>query len=211
MGLYGVPGGAARPRPAASRMTKRRAPITAKAREEMAARARAFLCRRYHLGPVQSEALAAVPVVWARGRDHQRGRFSTGPGHGAPGAHVYVSVPRGETARRALYARRTAGLTTPPGGLEMPIRLALTLTLVHEYTHALQFGAVPGLDVRRGEVEPTKNEIAFLREQAPAWHARLVPVPPRTARRSARRAATRAEIQESVDAIVAWLRRRGGL
>jgi hypothetical protein len=151
-------------------------PITAAVREDLAARAVCFLAERYALGSAHESRLLAVPVLWLAGSSVLRGRFVRGPGHGQPVPHIVLRVPRGVTARRSLYRRVRVGLTTPAGGLEMPIREALVLTLVHEYTHALQYGDY-GIHLRGGEVETTRNEVLYLERHLPALHGQLVPVP----------------------------------
>lgn len=182
--VYGLRGH----RPLVTHPAARRAPITAAVRESIAAEARAFVGQRYGLDAEQLRRLAALPIVWQTGRQVLRGTCYCGPARGQAGPHIRLGIPAGPTATRSLYKRRTARLTTPPGGLEMPVRFALALTLVHEYTHALQYGiAGTEIKVRRGEVEPTRCEIEYLRVRAPELYAALVAVEPDQGRRRQQR------------------------
>jgi len=161
----------------------RRAPLTVAVRDDVARRARAFLAERHQLDTAAAERLAAVPVVWRFRRKRKKAHFTSGPGDGVPGPHVVVDVPPGATASWNTYRRVGARLSTPPGGLVLPLRTYLELVLVHEYTHALQHGL--GVSAKRAysEVETTRNEIEYARRHAPEVYARLVPVPPGSTRR----------------------------
>jgi hypothetical protein len=89
--------------------------------------------------------------------------------------YISVAIPAGTDAKWVTYDRVHARLTTPPGGLLVPVGLRIVLCLVHEYTHAIQDGVCGGERRRFLEAEPTKNEIEYVRLHAPTYYAKLVP------------------------------------
>jgi hypothetical protein len=169
----------AAPAPGSLRLTERvRASIRRDALEHVAA--------RYELSEAEREALAAVPLRWRRGRGSSC--FYPRPAHGFAVPHILVRVPTGALARWHTYRRARARFTTPPGGIELEVRVLATAVLVHELTHALQHGVAGGARRRYSEVETTENEIDYVRRAAPEAFARLVPVvraPARPSRRAA--------------------------
>ena len=172
------------PAPVALRLTARaRASIHRDALEHVAA--------RYALSGPERDALAAVPIRWRRGRGSSC--FYPRAAHGFAVPHILVKVPAGARARWHTYRRARARFSTPPGGIELDVRVLATAVLVHELTHALQHGVAGGPRRRYSEVETTENEIDFVRRAAPEAFARLVPVvraPARPSREGARKAAS---------------------
>ncbi len=186
---------AARP-PRSARATRGAAParglrLTERARAGIHADAVGHVAARYGLADAERSALAAVPLRWRRGRGSSG--FYPRPAHGFPGPHILVKVPTGARTRWHTYRRARARFTTPPGGIELDVRVFATAVLVHELTHALQHGVAGGVRRRYSEVETTENEIEYVRRAAPEAFAQLVPVVRAPARRTkARAAASRA-------------------
>ena len=145
-----------------------------------------FLTEREGLSEAQRAQLLAVPIRWRRRRGGCR--FYAGPAHGFGGPHILLSVGRGAELRWHTYRRVRAGLTTPPGGIAMPMAMWATVVLVHELTHALQHGMCGTPRRRFSEVETTDHEIEFVRRVAPSLHAQLVPVQRERKPRKRRRA-----------------------
>ena len=165
-----------------------------------------FLVEREGLSPTQRAQLEAVPVRWRRRRG--RSKFYLGAAHGHAGPHVLLCVGRGAELRWHTYRRVRAGLTTPPGGVVMPMALYATVVLVHEFTHALQHGVCGTPKRRYSEVETTDAEIEFVRRVAPQLHAQLVPVQGGKARRAKARAAQTSAVRggEGVaNGLIGWL------
>ena len=168
--------------------------LTARMRARIHSDAIEHLAERYGLAEAQRSALAEVPVRWRRGKGsscfYPRGtrRFAE--------PHILLRVPPGVRVRWTTYRRARARFTTPPGGIELDVRVLATAVLVHELTHALQHGTGGGVRRRYSEVETTENEIDYVRRAAPECFAQLVPV----VRAPARRPAARTSIRRAADA-----------
>jgi hypothetical protein len=128
-------------------------------------RALAFLRNRYELTGSQVECLKALPIHWTSG---WRSRFlHTGKGYsGYSGNEPRLQITLCDNPWHT-YNRARVGITTPPEGIRVPRLLYVTLGLIHEYTHAIQYG-VCGLPLRpASEVETTRNEIVFVEAHTP--------------------------------------------
>lgn len=164
---------------------RRRAPFTAARRAAVVQAALHFVVERYRLDAAAAERLAAIPVRWRAGAG--RSAFYPRPARGYGVPHIQIRVPRGAAARWHTYRRVRARLSTPAGGIELPVELLVTVVLVHEYTHAVQHGVCGGSKRRYSEVETTENEIEFVRRHAPAAFEQLVHVQRGVVRRVRRR------------------------
>jgi hypothetical protein len=80
----------------------------------------------------------------------------------------------------STYDRVRVGLTTPAGGIPVPRLLGVTLSLIHEWTHALQAGACGHEKRNASEVETTQNEIGYVKQHAPYLADRLIAYEQRT-------------------------------
>lgn len=171
---------------------RRRKTLTEEFREGVVSRAGEFICQRYRLDATAAERLKALPVRWRRGCG--RSAFYRRACRGYDGPHILLRVPSGISAGWHTYRRVRARLSTPRGGIEMPIDVLMTVVLIHEYTHAVQHGVCGHAPRKYSEVETTENEIEFVRLHAPDAFARLVGVmSPKNARArtSLRRAANK--------------------
>lgn len=149
-----------------------------------------FVVERYRLDAAAAERLAAIPVRWRAGAG--RSAFYPRPARGYGVPHIQIRVPRGAEARWHTYRRVRARLSTPAGGIEMPVELLVTVVLVHEYTHAVQHGVCGGGKRRYSEVETTENEVEFVRRHAPAAFEQLVHVQAGVGQRARTRKAVKA-------------------
>ena len=70
-----------------------------------------------------------------------------------------------------FYTRKNCGLTTPRKGIEVPIELEATITIIHELTHYAQ--GVLGKRVY-SEIDTTKNSIEYLLMYHPDIYKKLV-------------------------------------
>ncbi len=164
--------------------------LTDEKRARITADALDFIVERYGLTPAQRALLAAVPIRWRRARGSSA--FYTRAAHGFGGPHILLRIPPGIMAKWNTYRRARARFSTPPGGIDLPVRILATAVLVHEYTHAVQHGVVGGTRRRYGEVETTENEIEYVRREAPEAFGLLVPVVRKAPRRRGTRRAGRA-------------------
>jgi hypothetical protein len=81
-----------------------------------------------------------------------------------------------------LYGRKSCGLTTPRGGIEVSAYVDAVITIIHELTHYAQavYGEINGnklFDYKFGtfsEIDTTKNSIEYLKEFHPDIHAKLI-------------------------------------
>jgi hypothetical protein len=70
-----------------------------------------------------------------------------------------------------LYDRKNCELTTPKDGIDVPIELEATITIIHELTHYAQ--GVLGKGVY-SEVDTTKNSIEYLQMYHPDIIKKLI-------------------------------------
>lgn len=70
-----------------------------------------------------------------------------------------------------FYDRNSCGLTTPKGGIPVPVELDATITLIHELTHYAQGVFGNGI---YSEIDTTKNSIEYLEMYHPDIHKKLV-------------------------------------
>ncbi len=87
-----------------------------------------------------------------------------------------------------FYNRKSCGLTTPTGGIEVPLELAVTSTIIHELTHYAQalYSPVKIQKIKKGtvlkkwefgtftEIDTTKNEIEHLKMYHPEVYKKLI-------------------------------------
>ncbi len=145
--------------------------LTLALRRTIVNEAMAFITATYNLTPYQRETLATVPIQWKRCR--RASRFERGGSHRLIGPRIRLCVPTGKTASWTVYSRRRIGLSPPPQGIQVPIRLFATAVLIHELTHAVQdgLGVMPSRCM--SEVETTRNEITYVRSVSPEVFSQL--------------------------------------
>jgi hypothetical protein len=178
--------------------------LTEGERDRIRLAALGFIGERYRLTPLQLAELASIPVRWRRGSGSSA--YYTRRAHGFDRPHILLRVPRGASARWHTYRRARARFGTPPGGIELDVRVLAGAVLVHELTHAVQHGAAGEARRRFSEVETTENEIEFVRRHAPAAFAQLVPVLRRKRAGAASRSAARGSLQSRTPRGLAALR-----
>lgn len=90
--------------------------------------------------------------------------------HAYEGATEFINIATHGEIR--MYEKVTCGLTTPHEGLNVGIELQIITALIHELTHYIQ-----GVEKRvYSEVETTRNEIEYLKQNEPFWYNCLVPI-----------------------------------
>lgn len=186
--------------------------LTEGERSRIRTAALAFVGERYRLTQARLADLASIPIRWRRGSGSSA--YYPRRAHGFDRPHILLRVPRGATARWHTYRRARARFGTPPGGIELDVRVLAGAVLVHELTHAVQHGATGDGRRRFSEVETTENEIEFVRRHAPAAFAQLVPVLRKkratAAARKVGRGAARADAPRGLAALRAIVLRTAG-